>query len=220
MQLKRYTGDVVRYGPYRISVNTISGLQSIYGAKANVEKSDFYNTFSSFFGVPASVTIIDRAHHAIKRRITNQAFAMSAVRGMEGVMMDNIGHFCRELVNGNESVATGKGDRERSAARDVSQWISRLAFDIFGDLCFGSNWNTLKSRQNWPSLEMISKGTAGLLLVSCTHSRRGSVSIFVADKTVTGRLHASFIDAQSRSNLFPQTDQQHTEIRRYGETTD
>ncbi|MDI1489519.1 MAG: hypothetical protein OHK93_008798 [Ramalina farinacea] len=158
-------GDIVRYGPNRISVNTTSGLQGIYGAKANVEKSDFYSTFSNFFGVPASVTIIDRAHHAIRRRITNQAFAMSAVRGMEGVMLDNIGDFCQELVNSNEAVAIGKDVRGWSPARDVSEWISRLAFDIFGDLCFGSNWNTLKSPENRPYLEMISKGTAGLLLV-------------------------------------------------------
>ena len=182
-QLTAYTGDIVRYGPNRISINTISGLQGIYGAKANVEKSDFYSTFSKFFGVPASVTIIDRAHHAIRRRITNQAFAMSAVRGMEGVMLDNIGEFCQELVSSNEPVVIGKDIREWSPARDVSEWISRLAFDIFGDLCFGSNWNTLKSVENRPYLEMISKGTAGLLLVSITRSRRRSVSLFVADET-------------------------------------
>ena len=217
----RRTGDIVRYGPNRISVNSISGLQGIYGAKGNVEKSDFYSCFTKFFKVPASVTIIDRTHHAIRRRITNPAFAMSAVKGMEGVMLDNIGGFCRELVDASGSVAvSGKDVREWSAARDVSKWISRLTFDIFGDLCFGFNWNTVKSVENRPFLEMISRGTAGLLLVSSFLSRRRSLSTSVADKTGAGRLHAGFIDTQDRPNLLPHIDQQHTEIRGYGETAD
>ena len=83
-------------------MNTISGLQGIYDAKVNVENSDFYSTFSRFFKVLASATIIGRAYHTIRYQITTQVFAMSAVSDMEGVILDNIGEFCRQLIDGND----------------------------------------------------------------------------------------------------------------------
>lgn len=72
--IDRTSGDVVRYGPNRISINTAAGLKKVYGSKANTQKSrSFYNVFAHFFHSDSTLTIVDRAVHGRKRRVMAQA---------------------------------------------------------------------------------------------------------------------------------------------------
>ena len=60
-------GDIFRYGPNTLSVNTNTGLKTIYGAKANVKKSSWYRVIPPAVGVVSVWTCIDKELHAVKR---------------------------------------------------------------------------------------------------------------------------------------------------------
>lgn len=165
LQSLRTPGDVVRYGPNRISINTNTALHNIYQSRSNVQKSKFYNIFSAFFAVPGTITIINKATHGFRRRIVNQALTAAAVKSMERLMLGNIRSFCNELVENKSEEDVEPLSREWSAARNMTDWLARLTFDIVGDLCFGRNWNVVRSERNRSFLKIIPAGTAGLLIV-------------------------------------------------------
>lgn len=134
--------------------------------RSNVQKAKFYNAFSSFFSVPSTITFIDKAQHGFRRRIINQALAVSALKGMERLMLDNIRKFCDQLVDTEPQDAAELPSREWSTCKNMTDWFARLTFDIVGDLSFGRNWNVVDSERNRSFLKNIPAGTAGLLLVS------------------------------------------------------
>ncbi|KAL8841180.1 MAG: hypothetical protein Q9170_001034 [Blastenia crenularia] len=165
-KLHQCHGDVVRYGPNRISINTNTALREIYGMRSNVQKSKFYNVFSAFFEVPGSITIINKVEHGFRRRITSQALTTSAIKSMEELILDNVTSFCNQLVNAASPDAAEPVNGGWSAGRNMTDWLARLTFDIIGDLCFGRKWNVVNAKRNRSFLDAIPAGTAGLLLAA------------------------------------------------------
>lgn len=68
-KLHKKHGDIVRYGPNQLSIDTSTGLKEIYGHKANVKKSDWYSVFPPVKGAWSVWTCIDKAIHARKRSV-------------------------------------------------------------------------------------------------------------------------------------------------------
>ena len=66
-RLHKQHGDIVRYGLNQLSINTATGLKSIYGFKANVQKSSWYSVFPPAKGAWSVWTCINKAIHARKR---------------------------------------------------------------------------------------------------------------------------------------------------------
>ncbi|KAF3033777.1 hypothetical protein E8E11_001666 [Didymella keratinophila] len=84
-------GPYVRLGPNLLSVNTATGLKTIYGFRSNVKKADFYKAFPS---TPAAVSVhsaIDKMQHARKRRVMSSAFSDAAIRNLEKYILANCG---------------------------------------------------------------------------------------------------------------------------------
>ena len=69
-RLHKKHGDIIRYGPNQLSVNTSTGLKSIYGFKANVQKSSWYSVFPPAKGAWSVWTYINKAIHARKRLVS------------------------------------------------------------------------------------------------------------------------------------------------------
>ena len=60
-------GNIIRYGPNQLSVNSSTGLKAIYGFKANVKKSTWYSVFPPVKGAWSVWTCVDKVIHARKR---------------------------------------------------------------------------------------------------------------------------------------------------------
>ncbi len=105
--IDRMLGDVVRYGPNRISSNTAVGLREIYGSKANTQKSSgFYNAFAHFFHSDSTLTIVDRAVHGRKRRVMSQALSGNMVKAMEDHILKHVNVFCNCMIDQTEGSET------------------------------------------------------------------------------------------------------------------
>lgn len=127
----------MRYGHNRISVNTATALHQIYGTKTNFQKSRIYENFSAFFKVPGFLLIIDKVQHGFRRRITSHALTVSANKSMEDLILDNVRDWFGKLVSAEIHDTAEPANREWSVSRKMTNWLSRLTFDIVGDLSFG-----------------------------------------------------------------------------------
>ncbi|KAI4169983.1 MAG: hypothetical protein LQ343_005293 [Gyalolechia ehrenbergii] len=165
----RKSGEVVRYGPNRISVNTVTGLQKIHGPKANTRKSpEFYNVFRHFFGSDSTLTTIDAAAHGKKRRLISQALSGKMVRAMEAHILKHVRTFCNCVGKSKLERLAQNADpvhSEWNIAVDVSTWTNRLTFDIMGDMAFGRTFGVLKDGSNRYIPEILARGVHGLYLV-------------------------------------------------------
>ena len=154
----------MQHCPNRISVNSASALEPIYGFKANTQKSSFYKVFSAFFKIPASMTTINKKEHRFQRRIVSQALTAAAIKSMEIYIIDGVQTFCKNLSN-ESSASTEVALQGWSSPQNMFDSFGRLTFDIIGDLCFGHKWNVMNSSRNRKFVETIPDGVAGLLLV-------------------------------------------------------
>ena len=133
-------GNIVRFAPDKISINSATALRDIYSArKVNLVKADWYaalvvaennsaNTFSTQ----------DRSIHAYKRRMLSNAFSENALRDMESKIIANIEIWLGRL---GEDVQTDGW----TLPHNVGPLCNYLVFDILTNLCFGRSFNLLKS---------------------------------------------------------------------------
>ncbi|KAI9871341.1 MAG: hypothetical protein M1830_003014 [Pleopsidium flavum] len=162
-------GDVVRFGPNSVSINTSTALRDIYGFKANVKKSNFYTVFPATKGAFSTHTAIDKSVHARKRRVLSQAFSDSAMRAMETHVLNNIRSWCGHLgdwqrrskadINGPLYGFIGQQQALRSGTwstpKNMGDWANYLSFDVLGDLCFGKPFGVMDSEKNRFVLDLI-----------------------------------------------------------------
>lgn len=165
-RLHQKYGSVVRYGPNRISVNTIAGLKAVHGFKANTQKSKhFYNVFAHFFHSDSIQTTIDPIVHGKKRRVLSQALSGSMIKKMEERILKHVRVFCDCMKDQHAQTISKSVDQKWSPFRNLSSWASRLTFDIMGDLAFGRHFDMLKSSANRWILDVLPNGVHGLILV-------------------------------------------------------
>ncbi|KAF1995582.1 cytochrome P450 [Amniculicola lignicola CBS 123094] len=154
-RLHQKYGNVVRFGPRRISVRSASALKDIYGVSANVKRSQVYASTAHFFGgTPHSNTTPDWKEHAFRRRVNVRALSQANIRGMEEKILQNIRYFCETLVDGQ---GTGW-----SAPRNMSELIGYLISDIMGDMTFSKSFDVQRKPDNRDVLTGLPRAVAGI----------------------------------------------------------
>jgi cytochrome P450 len=152
---KRY-GEVVRYGPNSISINSNVALQSIYGFRANVRKADFYSVFPATKGSWSTHSAIDKRLHARKRRVLSQAFSDAAMRGLQPHIVQVIRTFCNAVADVQTS---GTSEKKHQAAwstpRNMADWANYMSYDVLGDICYGKSFDTLQSEGNRFAVKLV-----------------------------------------------------------------
>lgn len=152
-------GKFYRFGPNALSVNSNTGLQTIYGPHANVQKSQFYSAFPPSKDQFNTHSTIDKKAHKRKRAVLSHAFSEAAIKSMEKYILGNIRTFTEQLgrsitegQNNGMVVAEKKG---WGKAQDMADWCNYLTFDIMGDLCFGKAFNMLEKPDNHFAADLI-----------------------------------------------------------------
>ncbi|KAL4802453.1 cytochrome P450 [Aspergillus unguis] len=136
--LHKQYGDHVRLAPNFVSINTVEGLQRIYGHGNRFRKADFYNGFLAIPGVYNTHNSIDKVVHGRKRRVLSQAFSDNALKGMENVMLLHVRQLCSILGRERPSPEADKG-----ATFNMANWFGYLTYDVMGELCFGKSFDML-----------------------------------------------------------------------------
>ncbi|KAF9510929.1 hypothetical protein BS47DRAFT_1471747 [Hydnum rufescens UP504] len=158
-KLHQKYGKVVRIAPNHISIADPDALQIIYAAdRLNVLqhgngslKTDFYDAFVSIHR--GLFNTRDRAEHTRKRKIVSNIFSQKNVLEFEPYIRSSVAlllkkwdHFYDTAVIRKEKINGGcfQG-RDGNVWFDCLDWYNYLAFDIIGDLAFGSPFGMLEA---------------------------------------------------------------------------
>ncbi|KAL6233057.1 hypothetical protein BDW75DRAFT_7344 [Aspergillus navahoensis] len=141
-------GNIVRFGPNSISINSYAGISQIYSARANVRKADAYSVMSASRHIPSTISCIDKSRHVSKRKVLARLFTEVALRGVEDRILCHIDTFCGCLGVENQA---GWG-----VAKDVAAWSDYLTLDIISDLCYGKAFGLLREETHRYIPNMIS----------------------------------------------------------------
>lgn len=134
-------GNVFRYGPNSLVIQTSGGLRDIYAsAKKNaVRKSDSHQ-FLHLNGVASIVFATDKSVHAFKRRVLSQAFSEQSIRSLEPFIISNVDRWLVELER-----SVTEENKGWSPPKNMAKHATYLAMDIVGDLCFGKPFGAIES---------------------------------------------------------------------------
>lgn len=146
--LTHSTGDIVRFGPNKLSFRTTGALHDIYtDRRANMIKTGW-----TYAGLRINVgytthTISDRQLHAARRRLLNNAFAEGALKNLEKYVLERIRDWC-DYISEPQEIPPQQQDEKSSPGwgkeRDMGIWSTLLTVDVLGELCFGSNFGAMK----------------------------------------------------------------------------
>ncbi|POR32440.1 Putative benzoate 4-monooxygenase cytochrome p450 [Tolypocladium paradoxum] len=144
-------GDLVRYAPNRLLINTEPGLKGIYGHGKNVRKSKSYLRISLVPGVHPTLGTIDNQKHAKLRRILNQGLSDSHIRALDSELNDIAAIFAKGLgetqdrfqISGGIDTADGW-----SSPKNMAHWCDFFTFDVMSQLVFGTSYHLLTSDEN------------------------------------------------------------------------
>lgn len=148
---QRY-GDIVRFGPNDISINSNTALPQLYLEKKSTKKSKFYSIFP---GQANIFNITDKQLHGRKKRILAQAFSDQAMRGLQTYVIDEISTFCERMRTYNPDV-----DKKWSIAMNVGRWTNYMTYDVLGSVCYGKSFRTLTEDSNRYVVDLINGVTA------------------------------------------------------------
>ncbi|KZT25634.1 cytochrome P450 monooxygenase, partial [Neolentinus lepideus HHB14362 ss-1] len=147
---KKY-GKFVRIAPNHLSIADPDALQVVYAHGNGSLKSDFYDAFVSIRR--GLFNTRDRAEHARKRKIVSHIFSQKSVLEFEphvrlyvGQLIEQWDRLCDMAAKGmSGEEGNGWKGREGRLWLDSLPWYNYLAFDIIGDLAFGSSFGMLKA---------------------------------------------------------------------------
>jgi benzoate 4-monooxygenase len=135
---KKY-GKLVRIQPHHVSVADDEAIQIIYGHGNGFLKSEYYDAFVSI--VRGLFNTRDRAEHSRKRKIVSHTFSAKSIGQFEQYMRHNLELFYKRWTELSDSA---KESDSKYCEMDALSWFNYLAFDIIGDLAFGSPFGMLE----------------------------------------------------------------------------
>jgi len=155
-------GDVVRFGPNRLSFSSADALQAIYGSRANTTKSSQYKAMAFYMKEASTHATIEKAQHARKRRILAQALSDRMVHVYEDGFRTLLTKFLRRYENSDSK------DEGWSPAFDMAHEFVLLNYDSMGEFCFGESFGALEDPKKADITESTLSGFRGVSAVCVT----------------------------------------------------
>ena len=185
-------GKLVRIQPDHCSVADDAAIPLIYGhgngflkrqanqslivvelkpfhSKANLECSEFYDAFVSIHR--GLFNTRDRAEHTRKRKIVSHTFSAKAVGEFEPYMRNNLQSFVSQMDR-----ISSTGTNGGYAKIDAVVWFNFLAFDIIGDLAFGTPFGMLDRGKDVAEVRETPDSPPKYVSAIETLNRRGETS--------------------------------------------
>jgi cytochrome P450 len=138
-------------------MNSSEALHDIYGHGKKLKKAFFYRSFAAVKELSNTHNATDKSIHGRKRRVLSQAFSDTAMKGLEGIMLEKIRQFCD---------AVSPSNKEKSGPTDFAEWFSYLTFDVMGALCFGKGFDMILGGSQRRVIKLIDRAAFRHYVVS------------------------------------------------------
>ena len=171
-------GDIVRFAPNALTFNTDTGMDAIYGVRANVVKSEGYSSLSASRQTPNTLTATDKTTHGFKRRILAQVFSTEGIKSIEDRLLTNVRDFVDLLgKEGDEFGIVKPGlasekDNEWTQTKHLAPMCDWVTFDVISDLCYGKDFDMLHSSDMRWFPSVVLKITQRSMTVCCPAKSR------------------------------------------------
>lgn len=133
----RKYGKYVRISPRQLSIADPDALNTVYGHGTGTLKPVFYDAFIGMKNVRGLFNVRNRQDHTRKRKIVSSTFSQKNVLEFEVYIADVLRNFIKKWDKYTEE-AKKNGANGGWWVVDTLPWLNYLAFDIIGDLAFGS----------------------------------------------------------------------------------
>lgn len=153
-QLFQIYGDRIRPEPNTVLFRSPEAYHDIYSLKANVRRSPFYTALRRKLHEGNTLSTIDVAEHALKRKRLNLAFTEKSLRSATEFIIEHVDRWNQIMIDQNNST-------EWSSPVDFSKRLDTLTFDIMGDLAFGQSFGIKEPTDN--PLKAIPENIAGYM---------------------------------------------------------
>lgn len=135
LQVHRRYGPIVRIAPNELSVLDAHVTKQLYGHGHNAQKSKWYSTWDIPGTAPGLFAEQDKKTHAYLRKRVSGAYSMSAILKFETYIQSCLDLMFVRLRKHSESGNTV----------NMSDWTNALAFDVVGELAYGSKLGHLET---------------------------------------------------------------------------
>lgn len=162
---KRY-GRVVRIAPNEVSVVDGPAMKKLYGHGTSAKKTAWYHVWrvpgagSAFFSETNPYT-----HGKLRKRVS-AAYSMSAILRYEQYIQS-----CLDLFMWKITSFSNEG-----RVMDLADWVTALAFDIVGEIAFGTKFGHLETGVD--AFDMRSSIARGFYIVSNSGHFWGQLKLF------------------------------------------
>ncbi|TVY36064.1 Benzoate 4-monooxygenase [Lachnellula occidentalis] len=161
-------GKLVRIQPNHVSVADESAINAIYGHGNGFLKADFYDAFVSI--QRGLFNTRDRAEHTRKRKTVAHTFSTKSISQFEIYMHQNLELFVKQWDT------LSKNAQGTYATIDCLHWFNYLAFDMIGDLAFGTPFGMLERGQDITEIRKTPDSPITYAPAVQVLNRRGEVS--------------------------------------------
>ncbi|KAI0002159.1 cytochrome P450 monooxygenase [Russula compacta] len=148
-------GTFVRIAPNHLSISDPAALQLVYAHGNGSLKSNFYDAFVSI--TRGLFNTRDRVAHTRKRKIISHIFSQKSVLQFEPYVKSYVRSFIQQWdrlcaggakgLQGDDGEGGWRG-RDGRVWLDCLPWFNYLAFDIIGDLAFGSPFGMIAAAKD------------------------------------------------------------------------
>ncbi|KAE8150726.1 cytochrome P450 [Aspergillus avenaceus] len=127
-------GDVVRVGPRRVSVSNPDAIQTIYGMKASLNKSELIRAAQPLGKGPDNLfSVRDSKVHGRMRRAVANAYSVSTIVQYEPRIDDTLDALFKVLQN-------------ESPETNIGKWVHYYVYDVAGNMTYAQPLGYLEQK--------------------------------------------------------------------------
>lgn len=123
-----------------------------------------YGVFKHFFGAEMSLTTVDHAAHAFRRRVNVAALKPAVIKSLGARVPSHVDYLIQALQQGAARSTDGK-TQSWSSGKNMTDFLSYCIMDIMSDLTFTQTLNVQREAKNRHFVSSIPKGVGGMHLV-------------------------------------------------------
>lgn len=144
---KKY-GDIVRTGPRELSVNAATAIASVMGAKSSFWRGPWYIPSGGGRSphLPRNLhSELIESQHSARRKAWDAAFSAKALKGYEGILIDNMDNMVNQLEKRSQ----------RKEKVNIDDYCSFYSFDVMSQAGFAGDFGLLNQGQLTPMIQAL-----------------------------------------------------------------
>lgn len=142
LEVHKIYGRVVRIAPNELSIVDEHAMKNLYGHGHNADKTSWYSVWDPPNTAPQLFSELDRKNHSFLRKRVAGAYAMSSILKYEQHIQG-----CLDLL-----LWKLKDKAELGENVNMADWTNAFAFDVVGELAYGSQLGHLRTETDVSSL--------------------------------------------------------------------